>query len=231
MKKTYTALSLLLIALIFITACSEVFLQVRENLLRMGEIQEIGLNTASVNGLLLDVGEDFNLKVQAHGHCWGTGSEPTIGLDSFSDFGSTEVFGEFGTVMTELSPETPYYVRAYVTDAQGTQYSDEIRFVPGIVRNISVSNISTSRATAEGRLIESFISEVSIVGHCWSTDTRPTINNARTEFGTASIQEGTYFYSDITGLSPNTRYYIRSYAITADGVVVYGEELTFTTVE
>lgn len=229
MKKIYNYLFLL--SLLLTMACSDIFLQVRENILRIGTLQEVGLNSAQVNGLLLDVGEDLNLQVLSHGHCWSTNPEPLIETDAFSDFGSTEQYGEFGTILDGLNPETRYYVRAYVIDAEGIQYSDVLEFVPGIVRNTSVSNISTQAAEAEGFWSELFTGEILTVGHCWATNTRPTISNSRTEFNTNSVEEGTYFFSDLSGLSPATQYYIRSYATTTSGLVVYGDELTFKTVE
>jgi hypothetical protein len=64
-------------------------------------------------------------------------------------------------------------------------------------------------------------------GHCWSIYLHPTYeNDSKTRFGsTSSAQE---FFSDITGLSIGTVYYVRSYVLD-NGVVNYGNEVPFVT--
>jgi hypothetical protein len=213
-------------------ACSEIFLQVRENLLRLGTIKEIGIESVVVSGLLLDVGEEADLTVKSYGHCISTEIEPTLENSTFiTDFGTTERFGEFTSIVSGLTPETLYYVRAYVLDEQDTLYSEVLSFRPGIVRTNLVEQITSQAAVAEGNWSFEFTDEIQRVGHCWSTDIRPTINSNKTEFNPSSASEGNFFYSEIGGLSPMTTYYIRSYAINQQGFVVYGEELIFFTPE
>lgn len=67
-------------------------------------------------------------------------------------------------------------------------------------------------------------------GVCWSTNSMPTINDSYTVNGNGNGS----FYSIITGLSPNTPYYVRSYGkyIWNESQRVfysYGPEITFTT--
>jgi hypothetical protein len=230
MKRTSIYLILMLLPLGM--ACSEIFLQVRENLLRLGTIKEIGVESVVVTGLLLDVGNELDLILQAHGHCISTEIEPTLenSIDT-TNFGFTEQFGDFGSIFSGLTPETLYYVRAYTIDEQGIQYSDILSFRPGIVRTNLVDQITSRFAMAEGNWVNEFVDEIQTVGHCWSTDIRPTINNSKTEFNISSFEEGSFFYSPLQGLTPVTTYYIRSYAINKQGFVVYGEELIFITPE
>jgi uncharacterized protein (TIGR02145 family) len=61
-------------------------------------------------------------------------------------------------------------------------------------------------------------------GVCWSTSENPTTSNSKTTNGTGL---GTYT-SNITGLSPNTTYYVRAYATNSQGTA-YGEQRTFRT--
>ena len=56
-------------------------------------------------------------------------------------------------------------------------------------------------------------------------------NNYKTvHFGQTSDGTGTgSFGSNILNITPNTRYYVRAYAVLADDMVIYGNELTFET--
>ncbi len=61
-------------------------------------------------------------------------------------------------------------------------------------------------------------------GVCWSaTNQAPTISDSKTSDGTAL-----YFKSALTGLTPNTKYYLRAYIQNSAGVG-YGKLVTFTT--
>lgn len=68
--------------------------------------------------------------------------------------------------------------------------------------------------------------DVSQHGHCWSTSSPPTTADSKTELG-AKPQTGN-FTSQITGLTPGTKYYIKAYAINVLGTA-YGGEVNVTT--
>jgi hypothetical protein len=61
-------------------------------------------------------------------------------------------------------------------------------------------------------------------GVCWNTTSSPTTADSHTTDGTGT---GT-FISYLTGLTPNTLYYIRAYATNSVGTA-YGNEVSFTT--
>ncbi len=61
-------------------------------------------------------------------------------------------------------------------------------------------------------------------GVCWSTLANPTIADNKTEDGTGTGS----FSSVLNGLTPDTTYYLRSYATNETGTF-YGDEQTFTT--
>ena len=97
----------------------------------------------------------------------------------------------------------------------------------------SIPSISAMRIVAVGQTTARCLSNVTSDGGtsvtekgvCWSaTDTFPTFHDARTIDGSGTGE----FYSDVSGLIPNTLYYIRTYAINNVGFN-YDTVRTFTT--
>jgi len=85
--------------------------------------------------------------------------------------------------------------------------------------NVTASSVSTGgNVTADGG------GDVLSRGICWSKNENPTIENSKTTNGKGS---GT-FITEITGLDPATKYYVRSYATNRTGTG-YGSTVTFTT--
>jgi hypothetical protein len=87
-----------------------------------------------------------------------------------------------------------------------------------------VSNITADSALCGGSIISNGDLAVLSRGVCWSTSPNPTIVNSKT----SDSLENTSFKSRISGLSENTNYYVRAYAITANGTA-YGNEVNFKT--
>ncbi len=81
------------------------------------------------------------------------------------------------------------------------------------------SLVSGGNVTSEG--------EASIVskGVCWST--QPNVFLTSTNFTSEGTGSG-LFSSSVSGLTPNTTYYLRAYAVNSVGTA-YGNEITFTT--
>jgi uncharacterized protein (TIGR02145 family) len=93
-----------------------------------------------------------------------------------------------------------------------------------VVLSLPAANINTSTATSGGNIINDGSIPVSSSGVCWSTDPNPTLQNSKTTDGSGI---GKYI-SSITGLTPGTTYFLRSYATNAAGTS-YGAEESFTT--
>ena len=64
--------------------------------------------------------------VTARGVIWSTITNPTIALSTKTSNGTGT--GSFTTSITNLTPKTIYYVRAYATNSAGTAYGNEITF-------------------------------------------------------------------------------------------------------
>jgi hypothetical protein len=186
----------------------------------------IGTTTARGNGNITYLGSPDPTE---HGVCWNTTGTPTT-ADNITEEGGASATGAFTSDMTGLSPNTPYYVRAYATNSADTVYGNEVTFTTdpqaSTVTTQAVTDIGITTATGNGNITDLGIPDPTEHGVCWNTTGTPTTADNKTEEGAASATGA--FTSDITGLSPNTPYYVRAYA-TNSADTVYGEEVTFTT--
>ena len=87
-----------------------------------------------------NVTADGGATVTARGICWSTSHNPTTS-DSHGTSGSG--LGSYTCLMTNLTPNTTYYVRAYATNSQGTAYGNEVNFtttqLPTYTINVSAN--------------------------------------------------------------------------------------------
>lgn len=95
-----------------------------------------------------------------------------------------------------------------------------------IVTSIDVYNIGSNDAYCGGAVVSDEGSTVTSRGVCWSTHTNPTVKDAKSMDGAGAGA----FTSKLTGLSPNTLYFVRAYATNANGTG-YGNTMSFTAAE
>ena len=97
------------------------------------------------------------------------------------------------------------------------------------ITTTSITNIGTTTASASGLASASLNGNTEVVarGICWSSvQTEPTIASYHVACGS----ETGSFSGNLTGLTPNTVYYVRAYATNSIGTN-YGNVMTFTTFE
>jgi hypothetical protein len=186
----------------------------------------ISTTAADGNGNITDLG---STNPTGHGFCWNTTGTPTIG-DSFKDIGAASATGVYTSDMTGLSPKTTYYVRAYATNTAGTSYGNQVSFTTSTqaptVTTQAVTAIGTTMADGNGNITDLGAPDPTQHGVCWNTSGTPTTADSKTEKGAASATGA--FASHMTGLSPNTIYYVRAYATNTAGTS-YGTQVSFTT--
>ena len=185
-------------------------------------VTTISINSAICGG---SITEDGGSSISSRGVCWSTLTGPTI---SNSKTTNGSGLGTFTSSISNLSAGTTYYVRAFATNSKGTAYGNEVSFrtqfdVPVISTN-TVTSITSISAICGGNIISDGGSPVSSRGVCWSNSYMPTILNSKTNDGTGI---GT-FLSSLSGLSPNTTYYVRAYATNGVGTA-YGSTQSFKT--
>jgi len=183
----------------------------------------IAQTTAQCGG---NVSSNGGATLAARGVCWSTTADPTIADDTTNNGTAT---GNYTSSLTGLTPSTTYHVRAYATNSVGTSYGGDSTFTtlalaPPTVTTSAVTDTSYTTAECGGNVTSSGGLTVTARGVCWSTSTGPTTADDTTNNGTGT---GT-FTSDMTGLSANTTYYVRAYAINSQGTS-YGSEISFGT--
>ncbi len=171
------------------------------------------------------IANDGGNTITARGVCWSTLSPPTI-YDSKTTNGSGT--GTFTSSLTGLNGNTAYFVRAYIVNALGTFYGNEISFPTSpctpVVTTTDTSNVTLISATSGGTITNDCGCTITSRGVCWSTSANPTTANNKTINGTGSGS----FTSILTGLTQYTTYHIRAYATNCAGTN-YGPDITFTT--
>jgi uncharacterized protein (TIGR02145 family) len=96
--------------------------------------------------------------------------------------------------------------------------------LPTITTNTPTS-IGIDSVVIGGDILNDGGSSIVLRGVCYSTTPNPNMGNSRTEEGSGIGS----FTSTVRNLSPSTTYFARSYAKNSQGVVVYGNEVSFST--
>ena len=110
-----------------------------------------------------------------------------------------------------------------VIEALNSQVSQLIPTLATVVTH-SVESIATTSAVTGGNVTSNGHDEIIARGVCWSTNNPPTIADSHTTDG---LGLGEYT-STVSGLVPNTTYYLCAYVTNVVGTA-YGEVMTFTT--
>jgi uncharacterized protein (TIGR02145 family) len=172
-----------------------------------------------------DISDDGNADILVRGVCWSSSRTPTTDDPRTTDGYGT---GKFSSSLTGLAPNTLYNIRAYATNSEGTGYGNQLSFTTSqlsiaTLTTAPVTGISQTTAVTGGNISFDGGVEITDRGVCWSTNQNPTTDDSKTSDGSGS---GT-FTSNITGLTGNTVYYVKAYAINAMGTA-YGQQISFT---
>jgi hypothetical protein len=187
-------------------------------------VTDIMTATAKSGGNIISTG--FTT-LTATGVCWATTQNPTITNSKTTD---GIVIGTFNSSITDLQPNTTYYVRAYATNSAGTTYGNQVSFrtfqtvVFPTVTTAATSNITKDAATGGGNVTSTGGAEVTARGVCWSKTQNPTVADSKTTEGTGTGQ----FACPISSLEYGTTYYVRAFATNIAGTG-YGSQVTFIT--
>lgn len=95
-----------------------------------------------------------------------------------------------------------------------------------VLSTIPIAEITSNSAVSGGIITDEGTAAIKERGVCWSTGNTPTLSSERTIDGTGPGQ----YSSNMTGLMPATKYYVRAYASNKHGTS-FGDEITFSTLE
>ena len=183
-------------------------------------VKDITYCSAVPSGIVLSGGGQ---EVIERGICYGAEPVPTIeGMHVALGSG----VGPFECQITDLLPETRYYICAYAICTRGIYYGDQLAFdtkpLPLEVQTGEVSDVIGSRVKAEGRVTRDGGYEVTECGFCWGTEHEPTIEGLHIKASVGLGKYSCYF----SGLQQGQTHYVRAYAVNEEGVA-YGEEVEF----
>ncbi len=186
-------------------------------------IQSRDISNIVVNGYVIS---ESNQSIGERGVCWALNNMPTIADNKISD---GEGVGEFNIRIENLPDDVNVYVRPYVIESGSTIYGTVLSLkIPNQKPTITDFRVSSTRvfsATFGYSITSAEGSELIDHGLCWSTEPHPTLDDNVTVAGTSA---GTYLWGSISGLSPNTTYYVVAYARNRY-TTVYSDVITINT--
>src|SRR5690606_7842405 len=172
-------------------------------------------NSASSGGNITNNG---GATVTASGICWSkTNQSPTI--NDARTTGNT-ASGNFSADMTNLEPNTTYYLRAYATNSAGTGYGNAVTFTTSIqvtvptLTTTAISNITHNSASSGGNITSTRGADITASRICWNkTNHDPTISDTKTSGTTAAGS----LSAELTTLEPSTACDVRAHATHSAG--------------
>jgi hypothetical protein len=175
------------------------------------------------------VQSDGGGSISERGVCWSaTNTNPQYNDNRSVLTGSGA--GTFTVPLTNLMANTTYWVRAFARNSAGTGYGTVISFRTGapsvpVVGAVTVSSITRNSVIATSSITGNGGAVLSQYGFCISTF--PTMNPRTCFWGSGDLIGN--FTRSITGLQPNTTYYIRAYGVNAAGEGSSTATVSFTT--
>ena len=169
---------------------------------------------------------DSHAKVQIHltfdggtsvtdmGVCWSKQTHPTIEDIHKSTKDTLAVLD-----MTDLQPNTKYYVRAYAQNKVGVAYSEEKEFTTNksvilpSVTTTAITKITETSAVAGGNVTSDGNATVTERGVVYGIKQNPTTDDNKLTSGSGTGE----FTCNLANLQPNTIYYVRAYATNEKG--------------
>lgn len=193
-------------------------------------VTEIKTSSVKISSEIESVGTGSLTEI---GFCYNTSGDPSID-DSKVLVSNTATAGQqITTEITQLTPNTKYFIRPYAIDDHQKLYGTVVEFtttslMPPKVTIADATDIKFNTFSISGQITDLGTSDVTEYGHALSeTNKEPTIADLITKMGSAnSIPKD--FKSVFNSLKANTTYYVRAYATNTTGTA-YSEVKTVKT--
>ncbi len=191
-------------------------------------VTNISTNSAMLNGTINVAGSP---NYTEKGFCYRKNGEPSISDNKKIVSGSGT--GAYSANISGLEYQTTYYVKAYAIQNGQPVYGNTVNFSTSWttvqINTSAVTGVEANSATFNGVIRNAGSPAYTERGFCyddWSST--PTISNHKIVVSGVGVTGN--FNKSVTGLNGGTRYYVRAYAI-QNSEVIYGETVSFTTVE
>jgi uncharacterized protein (TIGR02145 family) len=191
-----------------------------------------GLNTApitSITALAAITGgvfeNNYGKPATAKGVCWSLVESPTLTSSCTNDGSGTT---SFTSSLTNLLPDTLYYVRAYATNEAGTIYGGQRSFRTrdgiAIFGEAKVMSVLAKSATFYAVVTSDGSAPITRKGFVWATRALPTLQDSVVFFA-GGLGSATH---PLSNLRPGVEYHVRAYTESA-ARVTYSAPVVFTT--
>lgn len=206
---------------------------IRDNTITGNRDKGLWLYDASNNTIYNNYFNNSVMNVGFEGSCsgnrWNITKTPGVNIVGGSHLGGNYWATPEGTGFSQVTRDSNgdgfcdevYSIRAGDVDHLPLKKVQAV--LPTIV-TASLSEITSSSAAGGGSVTSSGGASVSARGVCWSVQPNPGLNDSHTIDGSGT---GT-FLSRLTGLNPDTSYYVRAYAVSSVGTA-YGASVSFKT--
>ena len=183
-------------------------------------VENINATNATLKG---NVTLEEEYEVAEIGFCYAKSPNVTISSGKTLSLGTT--IGNISYELTDLTPNTIYYVRAYAKfDKDEIEYGSVVNFrtlaLPTITTN-AIKALDNETIECSGSITSNDF-EITERGVCYSTNSEPTISDKVIELGSGVGK----FTCEISELKLNTTYYVRAYAKYEDEII-YSEQQEF----
>ena len=187
----------------------------KENKATTLDYSNVILKEATCSGQYLS--EDKNA---VYGICYGTTDNPNIETKAIAA-SNADNSGKYSVKLNELTPNTTYHYRAYLTVKDTTYYGEALSFKTMAINTIGYKD-EDKNTTFTGQYIKEK-QELSEYGICYSTENQtPTTEDTKVSASNANA-EGTFSIT-VNDLKTDKKYYYRAYII-FNGTTYYGEVL------
>ena len=189
-------------------------------------ISGVTINSAVLSTTIYSAG---NGTISRKGFCWSTTKEkPDMDADSHKDI--TGNVTNLSHTLTELTPGTTYYVRAYAVNEAGLTYNDYATFTTDPVSkptlgNISATDVTVTTAKITARINSNGNQAIEEKGFYWSSTNQEPNSKDGVEKITDNNDQMTF---NMSGLKTNTTYYVRAFAKNSQGTSL-STVISFTT--
>ena len=172
-------------------------------------ITNITQTTATSGG---NVTADGGATVTTRGVCWSVSSNPTNANSHTTNSSGT---GTFVSNLTNLTPNTLHYIRAYATNSVGTAYGNQVSFTTANLcgSSITISHVAGSVAPVSKTVTYGTIANIpGETSKCWITSNLGADNQATAANDASEASAGWYwqfnrkqgYKHDGTTRTPNT---------------------------